>query len=147
MRCAGRLPVTVLFVTLGLALSCAGSPPRAYEGGKRPRSEVARITTGDKGPRDPIPKGTRYDSFIVAVDGAERNITRQLDVLPGKREIVVLWRRFEGDPMGAMGYGQWLKREEGRETFQIDAKAGGNYWIKITNLPPKGPPAMRVSEN
>ena len=141
MRCSAVLSIVLLVI------ACEGSPPRAYDGEARPRSEVARITASDKGRRNPYPKAIRYESLIVSIDGVGRKAAaRQLDVLPGKREVVVWWRRYEGDPKGVMGYGQWLKREEGRRTFTIDAKAGSSYWIKITDLPPVGPPPMVVSE-
>lgn len=142
----GRLLVALCLAAVGCGTF------RAYEGGARPRTEVARLFMSDaKGEGDTVETqsgayftglSTTYSAVIVRVDDREVGSRSSVEVLPGRHEVEIEWeRRVPGDvvvKMSEFGPTLWDSSYEGRAILSVDASAGKEYRLTWDRAPSIG---------
>ncbi|MEE8223669.1 MAG: hypothetical protein V3S59_05140 [Alphaproteobacteria bacterium] len=127
---------TIVCLVLVLALLSSGCAMKAYEGPELPRSEIAVLDAmhqhGGVLQIDPgiwpIPlffvPNYKHQTFIIEIDGNERNVGREIHVLPGQHTVRVhYFRRPDVTLIGIPNY-------ETRDlSIDFTAEAGHEYRI------------------
>lgn len=129
----------------GILLLVGCAPARQYAGPARSQSEVARLVVLADGADHFGRTGeVRYDGKILSVDGVQaRTMTGIVEVLPGRHEVTVTWKRFQvsGFPYGFDSDGNnFMVSESGTTSLPVDVVAGKRYRLRWPSWNEVGPP-------
>jgi len=142
-----------LMITAGCFLAgCATAPTRLYTGPELPETQVAKICIDQNTPPPAFSKRTSDIAKILTVDGVEMKgftITRAVEVLPGRHEILARIHGQGPDAFGALGAGLAAAAMDNAvkkwdAPLKFTAEAGKTYMIRFEFV--KGPDSPAKEE-